>query len=181
MNFILRTPIVLVGMMGSGKTTLGSRLAASLNAPFYDTDKEIEKIACCSISDIFYYAGEEYFRKVEKQVIDALLTDSIPKVIASGGGSFIHPEVRKVIKDKALSIWIKASAHVLLERVSRRSDRPLLETGDKRTIIEALTSQRYPIYSEADIIVTSDNHTHIETVKHIITAIQKYNEEDANR
>lgn len=174
MNFVLRKPIVLVGMMGSGKTTLGSRLATSLGVPFYDTDKEIEKIACCSISDIFYYAGEEYFRKVEKQVIDALLEDSGAKIIASGGGSFVHPEVRKVIKEKALSVWIKASAHILLERVSRRNDRPLLETGDKKAIIETLTSKRYPIYSEADITVSSDNYTHVETVKNIITAIKKH-------
>lgn len=181
MNFIIKKPIVLVGMMGSGKTTLGNRLAATLGVAFYDTDKEIEKIACCSISDIFYYAGEEYFRSVERQVVSALLSDKTPKIIASGGGSFVDAEIRNLIKQHALSIWIKASTHILLDRVSRRNDRPLLENGDKKVIIETLTSQRYPIYSQADLTVSSDNNTHLETVKHIINALEKYNEEYVNK
>lgn len=171
-------PIVLVGLMGSGKSTIGSKLANYLSVPFFDTDKEIEKISCCSISDLFYYAGEEYFREVETKTIASLLNDGRMKVIATGGGAFVNYNIRKMVKEKAVSVWIKADLNVLLERVSRRNDRPLLENGDKKMILESLASVRYPIYSEADIIVSSDNKTQSETANNIINAMRKYEEKN---
>ncbi|MBN8828527.1 MAG: shikimate kinase [Sphingobacteriia bacterium] len=175
MNILkINKPIVLVGLMGSGKTTIGYRLALQLGLPFFDSDKEIEKSACCSISDIFYYAGEAYFRKIEHQTMKALLEKPEGKIIATGGGSYINPDVKNLINEKGLSIWINASLDVIVERVSRRNTRPLLEHGDKRQILQSLMEERYPVYAESHITISSDNKTHAETVKMIINAINQY-------
>ena len=171
----LKKPVVLVGLMGSGKTTVGMKLANTLGVPFFDTDKEIEKNYRCSLADIFYYAGVEYFREAEYKVISNLLIDKKPKIIATGGeNSFINPEIRDLVKENALSVWIKVGVDVIIERVAKRNKKLLLENGDRRNTIENLMNQRYEIYSEADIVIESDNKSHMQTVKMIVDSINNF-------
>ena len=169
----LTKPIVLVGLMGSGKSTVGYRLAKRLDLPFLDTDSEIERNIGCSISDIFAGAGEDYFRGLEKRTIVELLTHT-PHILATGGGAFIQEETRHVIKENAISVWLRADIEVLLERVSRRKTRPLLETGDKREILTKLMEERYPIYAQADVVVDSGTDSHGVAVDAIISALSQY-------
>ncbi len=163
----INKPIVLVGLMGAGKTSVGERLAKRLDIPFIDADQEIEKESGCTITEIFSIFGEDYFRKLEEKVISKLL-DQPPHVLATGGGAFMNERVRNIIKERAISIWLRAELDVLLERVERKNTRPLLETGDKREILEALMKKRYPIYSEADLVVDSSNGPHYKVVDEII-------------
>lgn len=175
----LNKPIVLVGLMGSGKTTVGMKLANALGVPFYDTDKEIEKTYRCSLADIFYYAGVEYFRKAEYKVINDLLMDGRPKIIATGGeNSFINPEIRSLVKEQAISVWIKVGVDIIIERVAKRNKKLLLENGDRRNTIENLMNQRYEIYSEADIVIESDNKSHMQTVKMIVDSINSFTDNE---
>jgi shikimate kinase len=169
----LTRPVVLVGLMGSGKSTVGYRLAKRLDLPFLDTDTEIERTIGCSISDIFAGAGEDYFRKLEQRTIRELLNQE-PHILATGGGAFIQNETRALIKEKAISVWLRADLDVLLERVSRRRTRPLLENGDKRQILDRLMQERYPIYAEADVIVNSGTDSHGVAVDAIVTALSEY-------
>lgn len=171
----LNKPIVLVGIMGAGKSAVGQRLAKSISYPFFDIDQEVEKIACCSISDIFFYAGEEYFRKVELQVINSLLSKRAPMVIATGGGAFVSAQVREAVKKNAISIWLKAELEVLVERVSNKpGTRPLIDGKDTRKILDELIKKRYPIYSEADIMIISDSKSLSQTVTAILSSIEQY-------
>lgn len=153
-----RTPdaprfIVLVGLMGAGKTSLGKRLGKIFNLPFFDSDAEIETAAGCTIAEIFERFGEAYFRDGERRVIERILT-SEPCVMATGGGSFMDERIRTLVKERALSIWLRADLDTLVKRTTkRRDDRPLLKSGDPRDILNKLIEQRYPIYSEADITV----------------------------
>lgn len=147
-------PIVLVGMMGAGKTTVGRRLAARLGRHFVDSDEEIEKAAGMSIEDIFSTHGEADFRAGEVRVIARLLRDH-DLVLGTGGGAFIHPETRALVKATAVSVWIKADFELLFDRVSRRSHRPLLKTADPRETLRRLIEARYPIYGEADVTIVS--------------------------
>jgi len=147
-------PLVLVGMMGAGKTTVGRRLAARLNRQFLDSDEEIEKAAQMSIPEIFEQRGEPEFRAGETRVIARVLKDR-GIVLATGGGAFVNVETRALIKTEALSVWLKAEADILFERVSRRSNRPLLKTANPRATLEKLIADRYPIYAEADVTVLS--------------------------
>jgi len=145
--------IVLVGLMGAGKTSLGKRLSKIFGLPFYDSDAEIEKAAGCTIAEIFERFGEAYFRDGERRVIERILT-SEPCVMATGGGSFMDERIRTLIKERALSIWLRADLDTLVKRTTkRRDDRPLLKNGDPREILNKLIEQRYPIYSEADITI----------------------------
>ena len=147
-------PIVLVGMMGAGKTTVGRRLAAKLNRLFLDSDEEIEKAAQMSIPEIFEQRGEAEFRAGEARVIARVLKD--PDIIlATGGGAFVSPETRALVNAEAISIWLKAEADILFERVSRRSNRPLLKTANPRQTLEKLIAERYPIYADAHVTVLS--------------------------
>lgn len=147
-------PVVLVGMMGAGKTTVGRRLATRLNRPFLDSDEEIEKAAQMSIPEIFAQRGEPEFRAGETRVIARVLkTQNV--VLATGGGAFVHPETRALVKQQAISVWLKAEIDILFERVSRRSNRPLLKTADPRATLEKLIEERYPLYAEADVTVLS--------------------------
>lgn len=166
----LTKPIVLVGLMGAGKSTIGRRLSATLGLPFIDSDNEIAEAAGCSISDIFESYGEAIFRDLEQRVMLRLMS-SAPCIIATGGGAFINPEIRAAIKDKAVSIWLKADLEVLLERVSRRDTRPLLKTGDKGEILTRLMTERYPIYAEANIVIDSNAGLHEAVVDHIVAAL----------
>ncbi len=147
-------PIVLVGMMGVGKTTIGRRVAAKLNRQFLDSDEEIEKAAQMSIPEIFEQRGESEFRAGETRVIARVLKEN-DIVLATGGGAFVNSETRALVKDGAVSVWLKANADILFERVSRRSNRPLLKTANPRATLEKLIEERYPIYAEADITVLS--------------------------
>jgi shikimate kinase len=147
-------PLVLVGMMGAGKTTVGRRLASRLHRTFVDSDDEIEKAAGMSIEDIFKSHGEADFRAGEARVIARLLKDH-DIVLGTGGGAFMNPETRALIKQSAVSVFITAEFDVLYARVSRRSNRPLLKTGNPRETLKALIEKRYPIYEEADVKVVS--------------------------
>ena len=163
-------PIVLVGMMGVGKSTVGRRLATRLRLPFADADHEIEAAAGMSITEIFDRFGEPYFRDGERRVI-ARLMDGTPKVIATGGGAFINPETRAVILDQSLAIWLTAAPHVLVDRVKRRDTRPLLRGRDPAQVLGELARVRDPIYALAPVHVSSHHAPHEATVAAILRAI----------
>ena len=147
--------VVLVGMMGAGKTSIGLRLARALDLPFRDADREIEKAAGTTISNIFAEIGEPAFRQRERLVIRRLLSGP-PQVLALGGGAFMDPETRELIRRRAVSIWLRAGLDELVRRTSRRSDRPLLAGVDPRARLQALLDEREPIYAEADVVIDSD-------------------------
>lgn len=172
-SFTLAKPVVLVGLMGAGKTTIGRRLAHSLGLEFVDSDHEIVEAAGCSIADIFAIYGEEIFRDVEKRVLLRLVTGE-PRVIATGGGAFMNKEIREAILQNSWSVWLKADLPVLIERVSRRDTRPLLKTGDKSEILSKLMDERYPTYAQANITIDSNEGAH-ETVVSRIVAVLKEN------
>ncbi len=169
----LKKSIILVGLMGAGKSTVGRRLAREIGLEFRDSDTEIQEAAGCSIADIFQIHGENIFRDLEKRVIKRLL-EGEPMVVATGGGAFIQPHIREMIKAHGTSIWLRAELDILVERVSRKNTRPLLEKGDKRGILEKLMDERYPIYSEADVIVDSDDGSHETVVHSIVKELQTY-------
>ena len=154
-----RRSIVLVGMMGAGKSTVGRRLAMRLRLPFLDADIEIEAAASMSIPDIFATHGELYFRDGEARVIARLL-DNGPAVIATGGGAVMREETRKRIADKAVSIWLKADLDVIMKRVKRRADRPLLQTEDPTATVARLLEVREPLYRSADLTILSRDGPH---------------------
>lgn len=167
----LSKTIVLVGMMGAGKTSVGRRLATALGVAFRDADAEIETAAGCSISEIFERFGEPAFRAGERKVISRLLSEA-PHVLATGGGAFMDPETRGHIQDTAISVWLRANVDLLLERVKRKDNRPLLRNIDSRTALVRLIGEREPVYAQADIIVESDDGPHDTVVKRIISALQ---------
>lgn len=165
-------PIVLVGLMGAGKTTVGRRLAQALSLPFIDSDQEITEAAGCSISDIFALYGEAIFRDLEQRVLLRLLSGDAA-IIATGGGAFMQPVIREAIKEKATSLWLKADLEVLVERVSRRDTRPLLQTGDKAAIMAKLMDERYPVYMQADITIDSNAGSHESVVEAAVCALRE--------
>ena len=162
--------IVLVGLMGCGKSSIGRRLATALGLPFTDADDEIERAALKTIPEIFADHGEAYFRDGERKVIRRLL-DNGPQVLATGGGAFMNPETRAAIKDAGISVWLRADLDVLLRRVAKRDNRPLLKAGDPATVMQALMDERYPVYAEADITVDSRDTAHEVIVGDIIAAL----------
>jgi len=163
-------PIVLIGLMGVGKSTVGRRLAKRLQLPFVDADSEIEDAAGMSISEIFSRFGEDYFRAGERRVI-ARLIDGTPKVIATGGGAFINEDTRRLILESALAIWLDASPSVLAERVARRDTRPLLRDRDPLQVLTELAEARNPIYAMAPIRISSHQAPHEATVNAIMKAL----------
>jgi len=163
-------PVVLVGMMGAGKSSIGRRLANTLDIPFIDADTEIEKAAGMSIPEIFESHGEAYFRAGEARVIARLLEGG-PSVLATGGGAFMNEQTRALVRARAVSIWLKAEFDVLLRRVRRRADRPLLKTGDPAATLARLIEERYPVYAHADITVLSRDVPHDTIVAEIISAL----------
>jgi shikimate kinase len=165
-----RRSIVLVGMMGAGKSSVGRRLAARLAIPFVDADGEIEAAAGMTIPEIFSIHGEAYFRSGEARVIARLL-DGGPQVLSTGGGAFINPKTRAAIRAKGISFWLKADFDVLLRRVKRRSDRPLLKTDDPAETLKRLMDERYPVYAGADVTVHSRDVPHEKIVDEIIAAL----------
>jgi shikimate kinase len=162
--------IVLVGMMGAGKSSIGRRLSAELGLPFIDADNEIEAAAGMTIPEIFDTHGEAYFRSGEARVIARLL-DGGPQVLATGGGAFINPQTRALIRARGISVWLNADVDVLLRRIKRRSDRPLLRTDDPEQTLRRLVEVRSPIYAEADVTVHSRDVAHEAIVADIIAAL----------
>jgi shikimate kinase len=166
--------IVLVGLMGAGKTSIGRRLAKRLEVPFYDSDMEVESAAGCHIKEILDVFGEDAFINGEFRVINRLLEQE-PHVLATGGGSFMNADTREQIKQKAISVWLKADLDTLVARVSRRTDRPLLEDATRhRTTLEELIQERYPLYGEANVAVQTFDEPTNTTVDRVISALAEY-------
>ena len=163
-------PLVLVGMMGVGKSTVGRKLAQLLGLPFTDADDEIEKAAQMSVSDIFERFGEEHFRDGERRVIARLL-DGGPQVLATGGGAFVQPATRELILERGIAIWLDSDVETLVERVTRRDTRPLLRRGDPAEIVARLKAEREPSYALAPIKVVSAGGPHGETVARILQEV----------
>lgn len=166
-------PIALIGMMGVGKSSVGKRLAATLGVPFIDADDEIEAAAKLSIAEIFETFGEAGFRDGERRVI-ARLIDGEPKVIATGGGAFCNDDTRRLLLDKAITVWLDSDVETLVERVGRRNTRPLLRGGDPREILMRLKREREPAYAQAPIHITSGPGTHTRTVAKILRGIERW-------
>ena len=171
----LDKPIVMVGLMGAGKTSIGRALARYLGIPFVDSDKEIEKAAGCSVVDIFSLYGEQEFRRVEEKVIERLLeTPPLVKVISTGEGAFITDSVRQMILKNAMTIWLKADLELLVKRTNFRHTRPQLLNTDSRQILAQLIKERYDIYALADIMVeTKDENIH-KTLNKVLGAIENH-------
>ena len=165
-----RRPLVLIGLMGAGKSAIGKRLAATLDLPFADADQEIEAAAGKTINEIFEENGEDYFRDGERRVIARLLSEG-GKVLATGGGAFMNEETRQRIAETGISVWLKADLNVLMSRVSRRDTRPLLRAADPRAVMENLIAERYPVYAFADVTVISRDVPHEVIVGEIIEAV----------
>ncbi|KWV92773.1 shikimate kinase [Erythrobacter sp. YT30] len=166
-------PIVLVGLMGVGKSTVGRRLANILNREFVDADDAIEEAAQRSIPEIFEEFGEDYFRDGERRVIARLIEEG-SGVIATGGGAFVDTETRALILEKAIAVWIDCDIEILVERTSRRDTRPLLKNGDPREILTNLFEAREPFYKQAQVRVVSKNGLHADTAHAIIEAIDEW-------
>ncbi len=165
--------LVLVGLMGAGKSTIGKRVAAMLDLPFYDADYEIEQAARMTIADLFEAYGEPAFRDLERRVILRLLKDG-PMVLATGGGAYMNEETRKAIADKGISVWLHAELDILMERVSHRQNRPLLKRPDPRAFMEALMAERYPIYALADIRVNSRKARRDVVARDVVRTVERY-------
>jgi shikimate kinase len=166
-------PIVLVGLMGAGKTSIGRRLAEKMDLPFVDADVEIEKAAGKSIPDIFADHGEAHFRDGERRVIARLLENG-KQILATGGGAFMNAETRAAIKNQSVSVWLRADLEVLLKRVGKRGGRPLLENRDPAEVLQNLIDLRYPVYAEADITVDSLDVQHNQMVNAVIDALAQW-------
>ncbi len=167
----LKKSVVLVGMMGCGKSAIGRRLASEIGVEFFDLDIEIEKRENMAIPEIFQKHGEPYFRNLEEEVLNNLISQK-PCILATGGGAFMSEKIRSLVENKAISVWIRADFDVLLDRVSRKNNRPLLEGGDKAKILKDLIEKRYPIYKKADITVDTSTGEHKIVVGRIIEAIK---------
>src|SRR5262245_48660866 len=163
-------PIVLVGMMGAGKTTVGRRLATRLGRHFVDSDEEVEKAAGMTIEDIFAAHGEADFRAGEVRVIARLLKDR-DLVLGTGGGAFMNAETRALVTRSGVSVWIKAEFDLLFQRVQRRSNRPLLKTANPRQTLQELIDKRYPVYAEADVMVVSEDVPQDQVATAVIDAL----------
>jgi shikimate kinase len=172
-GFRLVRPVVLVGLMGAGKTAVGGRLAVALDAPFRDSDAEIEVAAAMTIPEIFARYGEAHFRDGERRVIARLLSEG-PMVLATGGGAFMDEGTRALVAERAVSVWLRADLDTLHARTAGRGHRPLLQTADPRATLAALIERRYPVYAEADVIVdTRGDVAHEEMVRRIVVALIK--------
>lgn len=168
-----KAPLVLVGLMGAGKTTVGRRLAKRLGRRFVDADEEIEQAAGMSVADYFEQYGEPAFREGERRVIARLLDEAEPIVLATGGGAYMDEETRATIQEKAVSVWLKADLDLLVARTSKRNTRPLLRQGNPREILQGLMDRRYPVYAQSDVTVETGNVPHEAVVDLIVTALKE--------
>lgn len=166
-------PVVLVGMMGVGKSTVGRKLAQLLGLPFADADEEIEEAAQMSVAEIFGRFGEAYFRDGERRVMARLL-DAGPSVLATGGGAFVQPETRALILERGIAVWLDCDVATLVDRVARRDTRPLLRGGDPKDILERLKAERESAYAQAPIKVLSQPGPHGETVNRILQELGQW-------
>ena len=169
-RFVPSRTIVVVGLMGAGKSKVGRRLALRLGLPFFDSDREIETAAGETIEEIFANRGERVFRAGERRVIARLLAQPV-HVLATGGGAFMDPATRELVARRGVSLWLRADLDVLVSRVLRRSNRPLLKQGDPRVILAELIERRYPLYAEADVVVDSGEGSPEATVTRAIAAL----------
>ena len=166
-------PLVLVGMMGVGKSTIGRKLAQLLDLPFADADDEIEQAAQMSVAEIFERYGEAYFRDGERRVIARLLEGG-PAVLATGGGAFVQADTRAIILERGIAVWLDSDVRTLVDRVTRKDTRPLLREGDPKEIVTRLKTEREPAYAEAPIKVMSDAGPHGETVNRILQGLNEW-------
>ncbi len=166
-------PIVLVGLMGAGKSSIGRRLAEKLEIPFVDADHEIEVAADKTIPEIFNDHGEAYFREGERRVISRLIENGA-QILSTGGGAFINEETRHSIHAHGISVWLKADLPLLMKRVMKRADRPLLQTEDPEAVMQKLMDQRYPVYAKADVTVESRDVQHTQMVNEVIKVLAKW-------
>jgi shikimate kinase len=165
--------VVLIGLMGAGKSSVGRRLAKALGLPFIDADEEVAKAAGCPIEDIFERFGEAAFRDGEERVIQRLLNDG-PQVLATGGGAYMNARTRARIAERGVSVWLRADLDVLVRRTKGRRGRPLLKTEDPRPTLEKLMQERYPVYAGTDIVVDTNDEPHEVTVNKIISALDRF-------
>lgn len=165
--------IVLIGLMGAGKTTVGRKLAKRLDLPFIDADHEIESAAGKSIPEIFADHGEPYFREGERRVIGRLLYEG-PQVLATGGGAYMDPVTREAIRDLGIAVWLKADLPVLMKRVRKRSNRPLLANADPEGVMQRLINERYPVYADCDITIESRDVPHDAVVDDVIRGLSAW-------
>nr|WP_047573051.1 shikimate kinase [Methylobacterium sp. ZNC0032] len=173
-SIIGQRAVVLVGMMGSGKSSVGRRLAARLGLPFVDADTEIEMAAHMTIPEIFAQRGETEFREGERRVIARVLATRAPLVLATGGGAFMNAETRARVKELGISVWLKAEPDVLMRRVRKRSNRPLLQTADPEATLRRMLAEREPVYALADITIQSSDEPHEVVVGETIAALGDY-------
>ena len=166
-------PIVLVGLMGAGKTSVGRRLAEKLGIPFVDADHEIEAAAGKPIKEIFADHGEAYFREGERRVIQRLIGNGA-QVLATGGGAYMNDETRQRIQEHGISVWLKAALPILMKRVAKRQDRPLLQAEDPEAVMRGLMEKRYPVYALADVTVESRDVQHGQMVNDVIRALAQW-------
>lgn len=171
--FELEKTVALIGLMGCGKSATGKRLAKALGVAFCDLDTEIEKQEGLSVTDIFAKYGEPYFREKEKEVLEKLLGRP-PFILATGGGAFMTPIIRETLLEKSCTVWLNANFDILLERVSRKKTRPILERGNKAEILKSLMDERYPVYSQAEIEVQSTNAPHHIMIGRMIDMLKEH-------
>ena len=179
MALTLPRSLVLIGLMGAGKTAIGRRLATRFGLPFVDADHEIEKAAGLTIEDIFDTYGEPAFRDVERRVIARILEGGV-QVVSTGGGAYMDMDTRATIAERGISLWLRASLDLLVTRTGRRGNRPLLKRGNRREILQDLMDKRYPVYARADLTVDSRDGPPDETVEAAITALAGFLERDAD-
>ena len=170
---ITTRPIALIGLMGVGKTTVGRRLAKKLGREFYDSDEEIEQASGRTVAGYFRDHGEQAFREGERRVIERLL-DGTPIILATGGGAFIPAATRKILMAESITVWLKGDFETIMERVSRKNTRPLLQVADPRKKMQELMDERYPIYGQAHIKVDIAKGPHLRTVNRVVKAVQAY-------
>ena len=173
---LLDRPVVMIGLMGAGKTKIGGLLASALGWPFVDADHEIELAAGCSVAEIFERHGEPAFRDLERKVIARLLSDEL-KVIAPGGGAIMNEQTAEMVWQKSLSIWLKADLDVLVERTGRNDKRPLLKGGDPREILQGLMDKRYPVYGKANVTIPTNNADVDMTMARLLNDVAVYLEQ----
>ncbi|GHS94335.1 shikimate kinase [Alphaproteobacteria bacterium] len=176
-SFMPPKTIALVGLMGCGKTSIGRRLARKLELPFSDSDQEVETAAGCSMKEIYSVYGEDSFKSGERRVIARLL-DQPPQVLATGGASILDEDTQKLLKDKSITVWLNADLETLIVRVSRRNDRPFLQDGNHREVLENLIRTCYPVYEKSDVHVKTYDEATNTTVDRVIQAISEFVKEN---
>jgi shikimate kinase len=176
-----RRSIVFVGLMGAGKTAIGRKVAGMLGLPFIDSDHEIENVSRMSIADLFERYGEGEFRALEQRVILRLLTENGPQVLSTGGGAFMNAQTRAAVAEHGVSVWLKAELDLLMERVSKKQDRPLLRNDNPRGVLQRLMEERYPVYATADTTVVTRDERKDVIASEVVEALAAHLEATADQ